>query len=688
MFNLEDGRSELWQWDLNRRVIVDDKSVTEVHFCNRTDNCALVTPVFEEGGKRMAEIPNILLQSNYPIKVFAYDRYFTKQTITYKVNARSKPADYAYTETEIVTWQKIQDQINDTCAAIEAAEESRFLAERNREDAERQRRENEINRIEAEEARSDFYEQYSKDLVNTRELVDATLFSAQEALSYADAATEMAKSAAERANQAADNADEVRLSVGAVITNAENATYNAQDAAQSAYIATGNANAAAEYAYSNGNNASSAAEEASAAAQSAQRAKEEAEGATERVNVALAEMGAVYATKEGVKDVASLLYKRIENLYNGIGEELFTTDSSIAYVKDVPAEVLPYAEITKIGGMVYKDEVYGTMPIAQVTELQSTGANQLPFPYNGVRDVGSVATVGGITYTVNNDRTITVKGTPTGSAILMLAAALPVHQKKYWLAIKGDCSNVRLYLQLKDAAGEILARISTQSTTSADVSQYPSAVTATIYLNYDNETKPMSGTAEIMINMGEAALPYKPYELNTLAIPEAVRALDGYGWGIDETLYNYIDYEKKQYVKTVGRVDLGALSWKYYNSSGLTMFYAVQEDSKPAGKSLSYRYRSVTGIADFQIDTVYIGNVVKPNAINIYETEYFTAADFQAAMNGSVLYYQLANPVITDISDLIAADNFLAVEGNGAIVAINESKQCAPTAITYQLKEG
>ena len=42
MFKIYDGRSEFYQWDLNRKLIISDPTIDEVHFCNKTDNCSLV----------------------------------------------------------------------------------------------------------------------------------------------------------------------------------------------------------------------------------------------------------------------------------------------------------------------------------------------------------------------------------------------------------------------------------------------------------------------------------------------------------------------------------------------------------------------------------------------------------------------------------------------------------------------
>lgn len=114
MFTLVDGRNELYQWDLNRQIAVNDADVTEVHFCNRTDDCSLVVEV--KNG--VADIPNILLQETWDIRVYAYCTEYTKIEERFKVKARTKPSDYIYTETEVKTIEAIEQRINDLEASF------------------------------------------------------------------------------------------------------------------------------------------------------------------------------------------------------------------------------------------------------------------------------------------------------------------------------------------------------------------------------------------------------------------------------------------------------------------------------------------------------------------------------------------------------------------------------------------
>ena len=111
MFSIYDGRDSFYQWDINRKLIVEDSSIKEVHFCNKTDDCSLVVETYEEDGKTLANVPNILLQSSWKIRVFGYTGDFTKYEKCFKVNARSKPADYIYTETELKNYEDFENRL-------------------------------------------------------------------------------------------------------------------------------------------------------------------------------------------------------------------------------------------------------------------------------------------------------------------------------------------------------------------------------------------------------------------------------------------------------------------------------------------------------------------------------------------------------------------------------------------------
>ena len=110
MFKIYDGRDQFYQWDLDRKVIVNDDSITEVHFCNKTDD-SLVCQVYKDGEYNVANVPNILLQDNWRINVYGYDGKHTKHSDRFDVVSRSKPADYIYTETEVKRYEDLEERI-------------------------------------------------------------------------------------------------------------------------------------------------------------------------------------------------------------------------------------------------------------------------------------------------------------------------------------------------------------------------------------------------------------------------------------------------------------------------------------------------------------------------------------------------------------------------------------------------
>ena len=113
IFKIADGRDFLYQWDLNRQVIVDDPTITEVHFCNGLEDYSLVVKVVD--GK--ANIPNVLLQNSFDIKVFAYDGESTRYDAVFEVKAKARPSDYVYTEEQKYTIEYYLKQAIDEAKA-------------------------------------------------------------------------------------------------------------------------------------------------------------------------------------------------------------------------------------------------------------------------------------------------------------------------------------------------------------------------------------------------------------------------------------------------------------------------------------------------------------------------------------------------------------------------------------------
>lgn len=119
IFRIEDGREAFFQWDSDQRLLIDSHIplCSQVHFCNGSSTQALVVEVKEDKGVRFCDVPNILLQEASPIKCYTYqsdnEKNVTTHEAIFKVIPRSKPYDYVYTETEVLTYERLEQKLND-----------------------------------------------------------------------------------------------------------------------------------------------------------------------------------------------------------------------------------------------------------------------------------------------------------------------------------------------------------------------------------------------------------------------------------------------------------------------------------------------------------------------------------------------------------------------------------------------
>lgn len=182
----------------------------------------------------------------------------------------------------------------------------------------------------------------------------------------------------------------------------------------------------------------------------------------------------------------------------------------------------------------------------------------------------------------------------------------------------------------------------------------------------------------LMINKGSTLLPYQPYFESvrdtkptsmvvsgtdmpsiTKTIPQEIQALEGYGWGINDTCYNYIDFENKKFIQKVARVDLGSLNWNYDSTQQYSSFYNsgdIGAKSQIVGTpnaiiSNNYDLVASNGLRDNnKAYTLYNGKVYAQ------DSDYNSGTAFKTAMSGVYLYYELATPIETDISSYLPAD--------------------------------
>ena len=111
MLELNDGRSELWQWDTGRTLIVD-ADCSQVHFSNNVFGRSIDVNV----AYGVAIIPDVLLQTDNDLNVWAFsgtaENGYTKISKTFKVNRRNKPADYVFTPPDQTSLEEIKERVS------------------------------------------------------------------------------------------------------------------------------------------------------------------------------------------------------------------------------------------------------------------------------------------------------------------------------------------------------------------------------------------------------------------------------------------------------------------------------------------------------------------------------------------------------------------------------------------------
>ena len=111
MLTLNDGRSELWQWDTGRTLTVDT-DCSQVHFSNKVFGRSIDVNVADG----VAIIPDVLLQTDNDLNVWAFsgtaENGYTKISKTFKVNRRNKPADYVFTPPDQTSLEEIKERVS------------------------------------------------------------------------------------------------------------------------------------------------------------------------------------------------------------------------------------------------------------------------------------------------------------------------------------------------------------------------------------------------------------------------------------------------------------------------------------------------------------------------------------------------------------------------------------------------
>ena len=215
----------------------------------------------------------------------------------------------------------------------------------------------------------------------------------------------------------------------------------------------------------------------------------------------------------------------------------------------------------------------------------------------------------------------------------------------------------------------------------------------------------VSGIFEnFQIEEGSTNTDFSPYHKKAYTIPQAIQSLDGYGWSVG-SVYNYVDYENKKFYKCVNRVDLGTLDFIYGtfgNSNEYHIFRTslISDMKKDENAYLHTNNLLCSRYTDISWSDLWSSGVDKAitqtsNNIGITDSSFTEAEAFKQSLQGVYLYYELAEPIVTDISDIIE-DTFqepFNVESCGSLTFKNTNgdgyQVAVPSEVQYviSLKE-
>lgn len=444
IFKLQDG-TKFYQWDVKRKLIVTDDRIDQVHFTNSTLEQAIVVPVYEVEGIRMADVPSTLLKVGCNITAYAFiyqeDKEYTLLHEVIGVTPRKQPDDYI-PEDEEMRWATLQEEV---LAAAEAAKTS----EQNAQTAAENAGTSEQNALTAAGDAAESKEAAENAAIVAGDSATAAEGSATEAANSAAAvkeneqnaiaAAEMASTKADEASASAaaakaseNNAKESETNAGASETAAKesetnskasetNAAASETNAQASAAAADASAKAAAdsaaaimEYDILAGNYAAAADASAKAAAASAAEAKASETGASESAATATtkaAEAAGSATVAQEAKTAAEAAAEAAEQAKNEVVEFAggdFTTNTVFNAHKEDTTVHITADERTAWNGKAEKKDIPEKLPASDVPEW----AKQPEKPEYTAEEVGALPS----TYIPPDQTAEQVGADPAGTA--------------------------------------------------------------------------------------------------------------------------------------------------------------------------------------------------------------------------------------------------------------------------------
>ena len=140
------------------------------------------------------------------------------------------------------------------------------------------------------------------------------------------------------------------------------------------------------------------------------------------------------------------------------------------------------------------------------------------------------------------------------------------------------------------------------------------------------------------------------------------------------SVYDYIDLNEGKLYRRVGVVDLGELTWRYWDDKNGKYFSTndlilVKQTTLNLLCNKYQPSKTLYGTSDKTMTTA--GWHGKEGYLNIFDSDYSDTTIFKGAMSGVMLYYELANIVVENIDIPSELTDWLEVEAGGSITFHN-----------------
>lgn len=415
--------------------------------------------------------------------------------------------------------------------------------------------------------------------------------------------------------------------------------------------------------------------DAEKAASNAQAAKGEAEVSKNRA--VLAEQSAVLL-KTQVDNALPVLDKRLNNIESYFSPDPFLELSAADGKIDIPANALPWASIDEVGGMTYrKPKTLGSFePDASLKYYLQPGVVP-PARF-----------------------TIPLRNTTGSEMVVQANFNASVYRQEITLPADGTFHEYTVSIP---EGVEYLDAVTSLEILDKDhvVPAGIEAGTLTVYPAEDEYILEHSPVSEVQSLDADGAV------LSSVAIPQAVRDLPGYGWGIykpDMNLNkkNYIDWENKVYHQQIVKLVLtGNEQWSPGTTSGVPEGGIVYVSNAGTGLISDVgnpachctHFNNVGWV--YEIGNIFIGSGFGLIRVTVSETEYPTPATFIAFLRSE---YQKGTPVtifapakvkeVTDLSNILPDDNLIEVTPGGSLRFVTGTGNAPTAKATIMKKEG